>query len=98
MPAFVIADIDVSDAEQYKHYMTLSPGAIAAAGGRFVVRGGRIEALEGDWQPKRLVLIEFADIEAARRFYDSEKYRQARDARAGATHHFNMVVVEGVPA
>jgi uncharacterized protein (DUF1330 family) len=98
MPAYVIADVDVSDQEQYKQYMALSPGAIAAAGGRFVVRGGRSETLEGDWQPSRLVVLEFADTETARRFYDSEQYRQARDVRAGATRHFNMVVVEGVPA
>ena len=97
MPAYVIADVEVSDPEQYKQYQTLTPGAIAAAGGRFVVRGGRSETLEGDWHPKRLVVIEFADIAAARAFYDSEKYRQARDARAGATRQFNMVVVEGVP-
>jgi uncharacterized protein (DUF1330 family) len=96
MPAYVIADVEVSDPEQYKQYMALSPGAVAAAGGRFIVRGGRFEKLEGDWQPKRLVVIEFADYDSARAFYDSEKYRQARDARAGATRQFNMVVVEGV--
>jgi uncharacterized protein (DUF1330 family) len=96
MPAYVIADVEVSDPEQYKQYMALSPGAIAAAGGRFVVRGGRSETLEGDWHPKRLVVIEFADYASAKAFYDSEKYRAARDARAGATRQFNMVIVEGV--
>ncbi len=96
MPAYVIADVKVSDPEQYKQYMALSPGAIAAAGGRFVVRGGKHETLEGAWQPNRLVVIEFPSYEAARAFYDSEKYREARAKRAGATEFFNMVVVDGV--
>lgn len=98
MPAYVIANVEVSDPEQYKQYMALSPGAIAAAGGRFLVRGGRHEVLEGDWHPNRMVVVEFPDLETARAFYDSTLYRAARDARAGATHRFDMVVVEGVPA
>ena len=98
MPAYVIADVKVSDPEQYKQYMALSPGAIAAAGGRFIVRGGTHARLEGDWHPNRLVVIEFPSYEAARAFYDSEKYREARDKRAGATEFFNMVVVDGVAA
>ena len=98
MAAYVIADVKVSDPEQYARYMALSPAAIAAAGGRFIVRGGPHETLEGPWRPNRLVILEFPDVAAARACYDSELYRQARDARAGATEFFNMVVVEGVPA
>jgi uncharacterized protein (DUF1330 family) len=96
MAAYIIADVRVSDPEQYQQYQALSPGAIAAAGGRFVVRGGRHETLEGLWQPQRLVILEFPDIAAAKAFYDSELYRAARAARAGATEQFNMVVVEGL--
>ena len=98
MPAYVIADVSVSDPEQYKSYMALSPRAVTEAGGRFLVRGGRNEALEGDWTPGRLVMIEFPTYEQARAFYDSPLYREARAKRAGATHHFNMVVVEGFDA
>ncbi len=98
MAAYVIADVKVSNPEQYKQYMALSPGAIAAAGGRFIVRGGPHETLEGQWRPNRLVIIEFPDLPKAKAFYDSQLYREARDARAGATEFFNMVVVEGVPA
>jgi uncharacterized protein (DUF1330 family) len=98
MAAYVIADVKVSDPEQYARYMALSPGAIAAAGGRFIARGGRHETLEGHWQPNRLVIIEFPDYATAKTFYDSEKYRAARDARAGTTEFFNMVVTEGVPS
>ncbi|HYF58604.1 MAG TPA: DUF1330 domain-containing protein [Burkholderiaceae bacterium] len=97
MPAaYVIADVEVSDPQRYEGYKALTPGAIAAAGGEFVVRGGRLETLEGDWRPGRVVVIRFASFEAARAFYDSGPYRLARDARAGATAKFNMIVVEGI--
>ncbi|MFM7345038.1 MAG: DUF1330 domain-containing protein [Tagaea sp.] len=96
MPAYVIADVDVSDPAKYEGYKALSPGAIAAAGGKFVARGGETAILEGDWKPARLVVVEFADLAAAKAFYDSELYRRARAARAGATRRFNMVMVQGV--
>jgi len=96
MAAYVIADVKVRDPEQYKQYQALSPGAITAAGGEFLVRGGRSETLEGDWQPARMVVARFATFEAAKAFYDSALYLEARARRAGATEHFNMIVVEGV--
>ena len=96
MPAYVIADVKVTDPEQYKQYMALSPAAIEAAGGRFLVRGGQHEVFEGNWQPNRMVMVEFPDMAAARAFYDSARYREARAKRAGATGFFNMVVVQGV--
>ncbi|MDT3677292.1 MAG: DUF1330 domain-containing protein [Burkholderiaceae bacterium] len=95
MPAYVIADVKVSDPERYKQYMALSPAAIEAAGGRFLVRGGAHEVFEGNWQPSRMVMIEFPDLASARAFYDSVQYREARAKRAGATEYFNMVVVQG---
>ena len=75
---------------------TLSPGAISAAGGEFLVRGGRHETLEGGWTSERMVVLRFPTYEQARAFYDSELYRAARAKRAGATEYFNLVVVEGV--
>ncbi|KAA0213646.1 MAG: DUF1330 domain-containing protein [Lautropia sp.] len=96
MPAYVITDIKVTDPQKYEQYMALSPAAIAAAGGRFVVRGGQHEVFEGNWQPNRLVVVEFPSLAAARAFYDSARYREAREKRAGATEFFNMVVVQGV--
>ena len=96
MPAYVIADVKVTDPEQYKQYMALSPAAIEAAGGRFLVRGGPHGVLEGVRQPNRMVMVEFPDLAAARAFYDSARYREARAKRAGATEFFNMVVVQGV--
>ncbi len=95
MPAYVIADVKVSDPERYKQYMALSPAAIEAAGGRFLVRGGAHEVFEGSWQPSRMVMVEFPDLASARAFYDSAQYREARAKRAGATEFFNMVVVQG---
>ena len=96
MAAYVIADVKVSDPDQYKHYQALSPGAITAAGGEFLVRGGRLEVLEGQWQPNRMVVARFATYDQAKAFYDSALYLEARSKRAGATEFFNMVVVEGV--
>ena len=95
MPAYVIVETDVHDPEQYEHYKAASPGAVAACGGRFLVRGGEHVVLEGDWDPKRLVMLEFEDLEAAKRFYDSEEYRSARKLREGAAD-LRMVAVQGL--
>jgi uncharacterized protein (DUF1330 family) len=95
MPAYVIVESDVHDAEQYERYKAASPGAIAAGGGRFVVRGGEIAVLEGDWQPKRLVVLEFEDLDAAKRWYESPEYREAKELREGAAK-LHMVAVEGL--
>jgi uncharacterized protein (DUF1330 family) len=95
MPAYVIVETDVRDAEQYERYKAASPGAIAAGGGRFVVRGGEMAVLEGDWQPKRLVMLEFEDLEAAKRWYESPEYQEAKRLREGAAT-LHIVAVEGV--
>jgi len=95
MPAYLIVETDITDPEQYEQYKAASPGAIAAHGGRFVVRGGEMAVLEGDWTPKRLVLVEFDDLETAKRFYESPEYQAAIKLREGAAN-LNMVAVEGV--
>ena len=79
----------------YEHYKAASPGAVAAGGGRFLVRGGELAVLEGDWQPKRLVVLEFESLEAAKRFYESDRYQEAKKLRDGAAD-LRMVAVEGV--
>jgi uncharacterized protein (DUF1330 family) len=94
MPAYVIAETDITDPDQYARYMAASPAAIAEGGGRFVVRGGDVEVLEGDWRPPRLVVLEFDDVEAAQRWYDSAQYRAVRALREGAGR-VNMVLVPG---
>ncbi len=95
MTAYVIVETDVTDPEQYQRYMAASPAAIAAGGGRFLVRGGELAVLEGDWSPSRLVMLEFEDLEAAKRWYDSEVYQEARKLRQGAAN-FRAIAVQGV--
>jgi uncharacterized protein (DUF1330 family) len=95
MAAYIIAETNITDPEQYEQYRAASPAAIAAAGGRFLVRGGELAVLEGDWQPSRLVVLEFDDLDAAKRFYESEQYRAAKELREGAAT-LNMVAVAGV--
>ena len=83
MPAYVIAETDVRDPEQYERYRAAVAAALAAGGGRFIARGGELAVLEGNWEPKRLVPLEFDDLEAAKRWYDSPEYREARRLREG---------------
>jgi len=94
--AYVIVDMHISDLEQYKHYMADAPASVKAAGGEYVIRGGRFETLEGAWTPGRMAMLKFPSYEAAKAWYESEKYQAARNKRVGATQVFNMVLVEGV--
>jgi uncharacterized protein (DUF1330 family) len=95
MPAYVIVETDVTDPEQYEKYKAASPGAVAAGGGSFLVRGGELTVLEGDWQPSRLVVLEFENLAAAKRWYESEAYQEAKQLRVGAAH-LRVVAVQGV--
>ena len=81
MPAYVIANIDVHDPDDYEAYEALSGPAADKYGGRFIARGGPVEPLEGGWEPKRIVILEFPDREAVRRWYDSPEYTEARAIR-----------------
>ena len=94
MPAYVICDIDVRDPETYREYTALVPGTLAPFGGRFIVRGGQFEPLEGDWLPRRLVVLEFPSSDHARRWYDSPGYAAAKQIRQRASGG-NIVLVEG---
>ena len=94
--AFIIVDMNISNMEQYKHYMAAAPAAVAAAGGEYLVRGGKLDVLEGDWKPGRIAMLKFPSFDQAKAFYDGELYRAARIQREGATEFFNMVLVEGV--
>ena len=95
--AYIIVDMKITDAEQYRQYMAQAPAAVAAAGGEYLVRGGRHVVLEGQWTPARVAMLRFPSVEAAQAFYDGQMYRAARATRAGTTEFFNMIVVEGVP-
>jgi uncharacterized protein (DUF1330 family) len=94
MSAYVIVEIDVTDPDKYKDYMAASPGAVAAGGGKFIVRGGATVPLEGGWEPKRIVVLEFPDLETAERWYHSDEYQAAKKLREGAAD-FRAIAVAG---
>jgi len=95
MSAYVIAHIDVKDPVKYEDYKKMSPVSIQKFGGRFIARGSKAEVLEGTWEPKRLVLLEFPSVEAAKQWWASEDYAPAKALRQ-ATSTGDMVVIEGV--
>jgi uncharacterized protein (DUF1330 family) len=94
MSAYVIVDIDVHDAPGLEEYRKQVPATVAQHGGRFVVRGGKFETLEGTWQPKRLVVLEFPSVEQAKRWYDSAEYRPLKAMRLKASTS-NLILVDG---
>lgn len=96
MPAYLIANIDVSDPAGFETYRALVAPTIVAAGGRYRVRGGNITVLEGQWQPKRLVVLEFDSVAAALEWYESDEYAPAKAIRKRTTTS-DVVVVEGLP-
>ncbi len=95
MVAYVIADIHVTDPVKYEGYKALTPAAAAKFGGKFIVRGGQIAPLEGDWKPERVIVLEFPSLDQAKAFYASVEYTAARRARAGAAT-MKIIAVDGV--
>ena len=95
MAAYVIVDIDIHSPESYEEYKRLAPPSISAYGGRYLIRGGKVEQLEGKWQPKRCVVLEFPSVEQAKAWWDSPEYREARDLR-WATADSQLIIAEGV--
>ena len=96
MVAYVINDMEVTDPERLEAYKKLSPPTVAQYGGRFLAWGGALEVLEGAWQPKRLVILEFPTLAQAKAWVNSVEYAPARRLRQQASRS-NIVVVEGVP-
>ena len=94
MPAYLIVETEILDPVQYGLYKAAAQVSVAAHGGRYVVRGGDVVVLEGDWNPERMVVLEFADLAAVKEFYESPDYRQAIALREGAAR-FRMIAVEG---
>lgn len=95
MAAYVIADVEIRDPETYETYKELTPATLAAYDGRFVVRGGTAETLEGDWKPRRIVVLEFPSLKRAKQWWSSTEYAGARSLRQQAAET-RMIVVEGV--
>ena len=95
MPAYIISDVTIRDREAFEAYRTRAAASIAAHGGRYLVRGGDVETLEGNWQPAPLIVVEFPDIETARRWYRSDEYAAALEFRDAALGR-NLILVEGI--
>lgn len=94
MAAYILVDITIHDAEGYEGYKKLTPASIEAYEGKFIVRGGQTELLEGNWEPGRIVVLEFPSVEKARQWWASEEYAPAKKMRqANATT--KMILVEG---
>ena len=95
MPAYVLAEIEITNPEGYKEYTTHVPATIAKYGGRFVVRGGKATTLEGEWPERRRVLIEFPSADAARKWFDSPEYEKPKAMRQ-ANSKGRLLLLEGV--
>jgi uncharacterized protein (DUF1330 family) len=95
MAAYVIAQIEVTDPEGYARYREMAPSTVERYGGRYIVRGGTVEALEGDWAPTRLVILQFESVERAKEWWNCEEYAEAKALRQRTTNS-KLTVVEGL--
>jgi len=97
MPAYLFANVEVTDPVGYEQYRQRVSATIEAFGGRYLVRGGATEVLEGDWTPKRLVILEFADMASLKAWYQSPEYKPLIELRQRTTTS-TLVAVDGVPS
>ena len=94
MAAYVVVEVEVTDPATYEEYKKLTPATIAAYDGKFIVRGGQYETLEGDWKPNRIVMLEFPSVERAKEWWNSPEYTEAKAIRHRAANT-KMIVLEG---
>ena len=94
MPAYVVVQVDVKDPVRYDDYKKMVPPSIEKYGGRFLVRGGKTHTMEGNWSPKRFVVVEFPSVEHARTWWASPEYAEAKALRQ-ATSESQMIIAEG---
>lgn len=97
MPAYILVEILIHNPEEYEQYKKLTPAAVAAYEGKFLVRGGTAEALEGAWNPERIVVLEFPTMDRAKEWWHSEEYAPAKEIRQ-RTATTKMLVVNGYSA
>jgi uncharacterized protein (DUF1330 family) len=95
MSAYVIVEVSIHNHGEYEEYKKLTPAAVAAFDGKFIIRGGRTITLEGDWNPERIVVLEFPTVERANEWWNSELYTEAKKIRQ-RTAQTKMIIVEGV--
>jgi uncharacterized protein (DUF1330 family) len=94
MAGYIIADVQITDPEAYERYKAAVPATLAAYGGKFLVRGGHAETLEGIWEPNRIVVLEFESVEKAKAWWSSQEYAAPKQVRQSASVT-KMVLVEG---
>jgi len=94
MAAYLIAEVEITDPTGFEEYRKQVPATIEKYGGRYVVRGGATESLEGGWQPKRIVVLEFPSLDQAKRWYNSPEYREPLALRLRTTNS-RAIFVEG---
>ncbi|MAH84522.1 MAG: hypothetical protein CBB68_09355 [Rhodospirillaceae bacterium TMED8] len=95
MPAYIIVQVEVSDPEMYQDYTTRVPSTLTPFGGEFLVRGGKLDVLEGEWLWPRCVILKFPDVASAKGWHASEAYQGPKAMRKAASTG-NMIIVEGV--
>jgi uncharacterized protein (DUF1330 family) len=95
MAAYVVVDVRVHDPVRYEEYRKTVAATLVAHGGRFLARGGSVDVLEGSWSPKRVVIVEFPDAQAARKWWSSAEYASPKAVRQSASDA-NMIIVEGI--
>lgn len=95
MPAYVIADVEVTNEELFEEYRKLVPATIEAYGGKYIVRGGASEVVEGEWTPHRTVIIEFDSLEQAKAWHASGEYAGPKQMRIDSTNS-SVIIVEGL--
>lgn len=95
MPAYVISEVEILDRGLIDEYRLLAQATIAKYGGRYIVRGGAVETIEGDWTPKYIVIVEFPSMERAREWYDSPEYAEALKVRQHALKR-RLILVDGL--
>ena len=95
MSAYIIVDVKIYDPERYEDYKKLTPASLVPFEGKFIVRGGVTETLEGDWDPGRIVMLQFPSAEKAKAWWSSDSYAPAKALRQ-ATSVTKMILVEGV--
>ena len=95
MPAYIIVEIDIHDPTGYEEYKKLAGATVEKYGGKYIVRGGKAEVLEGEWIPKRIVVLQFESTDRAKQWLNCEEYREPRKMRH-RTATTNMILVEGI--
>ena len=94
MAAYIIVDVVIQDPQRYEDYKKLTPASLIPFDGKFIVRGGKTQTLEGDWTPGRIVVVEFPSVEKAKAWWSSDTYAPAKAIRQAASIT-RMLLVEG---